>query len=112
MLQIQGPSPLPLLTSNLHLEGELEPFPGDSISGNAVSDGKGKISTGWGKRDQVLAAFGPDNRAALIRQKLGDPDRVIHEREGVLWVYDRYQLTIDTHPKFAWYFRLGSGEWK
>ena len=54
----------------------------------------------------------PDSQAALIRQKLGDPDRVIHEREGVLWVYDRYQLTIDTHPKFAWHFRLGSGEWK
>ena len=36
----------------------------------------------------------PDNRAAAMKQKWGDPDRVIHERE-------RYQLTIDTPPEFA-----------
>lgn len=74
MLQIQEPSPLPLLTSNLRLEDEVEPFPGDSLYGNAVSDGRGTISKGWGKRDQVLAAFGP-------------PPAISFEGEREMWCY-------------------------
>ena len=60
--------------SELSLEDKVESFPGDSVYGNSVSDGRCKISSGWGKRDQVLAAFGP-------------PPAISIEGDGEMWCY-------------------------
>lgn len=67
-------SPLPHLTSDLSIQDQVEQFPGDSLFGNAVSDGRGKITTGWGKRGQVLAAFGP-------------PPAISFEQGREMWCY-------------------------
>ncbi|MBX3167587.1 MAG: hypothetical protein KF760_09250 [Candidatus Eremiobacteraeota bacterium] len=68
------PEPLPRLTSNLSLQDEVEPFVGDTVYGNAVTDGTGKITVGNGKRDQVLAAFGP-------------PPAISFEGDREMWCY-------------------------
>jgi len=50
----------------------------------------------------------PGTRSAAVKQKLGEPDQVTHSKMGVYWIYDRYQLTIDTSLKYPWHFYLGS----
>ena len=58
-LRRNEPPPLPRLSNQLSLDGNLEAFSCDSAYGETVSDGPGSISAGFGRRDQVLSAFGP-----------------------------------------------------
>lgn len=55
----EGRDLLPHLAADLHLEDDVESFSSDSVHGGTVSNGRHKLSRGFWKRDQVLAAFGP-----------------------------------------------------
>lgn len=65
---------LPQLSADLCVVDNVTDFIDGSIYGDAVTDGHSKLSRGFGKREQVLAAFGP-------------PPEISRESGRELWCY-------------------------
>jgi hypothetical protein len=70
----QAQPALPQWTSELCVVDNVTEFGCDTVLGDAVSDGHSKLSRGFGKRAQVLAAFGP-------------PPEISWESGRELWCY-------------------------